>query len=1072
MTYMRKCFALSIMILISSNFALANVTVSIGDVQVDGYTDDIVVPVTLANPQNWVGGLQFDLIAMPTIVTLSGSTPVDQSSFSADYTVFNDGSGRVVFYNSVGGAIAPGGDGVVLNLHYDGSEILSAIVQLEAYDLSVSDGEGEIINGNLVNGSITIGDETYLSASSDTGDVSEQVSIDINLQNSGEVGGLQFDISDSPNYLDVTGLTTTNRSTGFTIDFNELENGDTRVIMYSSNNGNIEAGFGPIANMEMLIHEDAYNSNVGVSFSNVTITDGIGGAYWVEGVDSGTVTVSPGYIEEPNSLSVEDGLDGQVILNWTPPIGPIFSRPITIYITTDTWASETTWQLTDDATGEVVQSYFDATLEDQTEYSWDFDLDFGSYTFTIFDDWGDGIFSPGGYAIHIDGEEIYSNIGTGWTGTEESFQFDVGEGRYNVINRSYLEVLPNKDNPSLEGIQNMDLTLGEPSIIETGSFSSWEEQPNLNQRPVDLNGYKIYRSFNESSDYTEIAEVGSDVTTYLDDDVINSTTYYYYITAIYPDGTESGPTATVSATPVEWVELWFDDGASLSGQMDTLDFYINNESDLGFFYFEIIDNPDFLNSFNILNTERTTNWQLEIVDQGDGTIAITGIPNTTQTVLSPGNGSVCRAVLYPNAEDEVTINLSYSSSTSIQDVGSVELNWTAEEGTYDVGIETQYLNLYGGYGNSGSQTTGSVFLQNTQPIYAIEFDILADPPFINGVDLSLNQLLDLDNWEVSGIDLGTAYRFTAVDINETNPIMPGVRHLLDIEYDVLAGIPEGTIIDITVGEPILLDINNLPMVTVGTPHSFYIGQPQVGCTIENVNGQLIPGGTATFEIHVENTETLCFLLFEIVDMPNLMTVTNITKLGRFEEGGTIDGSAGETESGSFYFLGFDYVDSDDNPLGIEPGMGPILEIEVEFNTNFSNPSVVFMIDTVYSEDFNSNPLVAVADDFGQFTGDMVSLDFDNSLPSSFALHSNYPNPFNPSTKISYSIPESGDISLNIYDMRGRRIKSLVNKNQASGRYLIEWNATDDYGNNVGAGVYIYQLRSKNKPLSQKMILMK
>ena len=1072
MTYMRKSFSQFIMILIVSNFAVANVTVSVGDVQVDGYTNDIVVPITLSNPENWVGGLQFDLIAMPTIVTLSGATPVEQSSFSADYTVFNDGSGRVVFYNSVGGAIAPGGNDVVLNLHYDGSEILSAIVQLDAYDLSVSDGDGDLINSVLINGSITIGDETYLSASSDTGDVSEQVSIDINLQNSGEVGGLQFDISDSPNYLDVTGFTTTNRSAGFTIDFNELENGDTRVIMYSSNNGNIEAGFGPIANMEMLIHEDAYNSNVGVSFSNVTITDGIGGAYWVESADSGTVTVSPGYIEEPNSISVEDGLDGQVILNWSPPIGPIFSRPITIFITTDTWGSETTWQLTDDLSGDVVQSYTDAALEDQTEYSWDFDLDFGSYTFTIFDSWGDGIFSPGGYAIHIDGEEIYSNIGTGWTGTEESFQFDVGEGRYSVTNRSYLEPLPDKDNFSLQSIQDLELTLGGPTIIQTGSFLPWVEQPNLSQRPVDLNGYKIYRSLSESSDFTEIAEVESDVTTYLDEDVINSTTYYYYVTAIYPDGTESGPTAVVSATPVEWVELWFDDGASLSGQMDTLDFYINNESDLGFFYFEIIDNPDLLNSFNILNTDRTTNWQLEIVDQGDGTIAITGIPNNTQTVLSPGNGSVCRAVLYPNAEDEVSISLSYSSSTSIQDVGSVELNWTAEEGTYDVGIETQYLNLYGGYGNSGSQTTGSVFLQNTQPIYAIEFDILADPPFINGVDLSLNQLLDLENWEVSGTDLGTAYRITAVDINQTNPILPGTRHLAEIEYDVLAGIPEGTIIDITVGEPVLADINNLPMVTVGTPHAFYIGQPQVGCTIENVSGQLAPGGTGTFEIHVENTETLNFLLFEIIDMPNLMTVTNITPLGRFEEGGTIDGSAGETESGSFYFLGFDYVESDDNPLGIEPGMGPILEVEVEFNQNFSNSSVVFMIDSIYAEDFSSNPLVAVADDFGQFSGDMVSLDFDNKPPSSFALHPNYPNPFNPSTIISYSIPENADVMLSVYDMRGRMINSLVNKHQAAGRYLVEWNATDDYGSNVGAGVYIYQLRSGNKTFSQKMVLMK
>ena len=69
MTYMRKSFSLFIMILIVSNFAVANVTVSVGDVQVDGYTNDIVVPITLSNPKTgW--GLQFDLIAMPTIVTL------------------------------------------------------------------------------------------------------------------------------------------------------------------------------------------------------------------------------------------------------------------------------------------------------------------------------------------------------------------------------------------------------------------------------------------------------------------------------------------------------------------------------------------------------------------------------------------------------------------------------------------------------------------------------------------------------------------------------------------------------------------------------------------------------------------------------------------------------------------------------------------------------------------------------------------------------------------------------------------------------------------------------------------
>ena len=103
---------------------------------------------------------------------------------------------------------------------------------------------------------------------------------------------------------------------------------------------------------------------------------------------------------------------------------------------------------------------------------------------------------------------------------------------------------------------------------------------------------------------------------------------------------------------------------------------------------------------------------------------------------------------------------------------------------------------------------------------------------------------------------------------------------------------------------------------------------------------------------------------------------------------------------------------------------------------------------------------------------MVSLDFDNKLPSSFELHPNYPNPFNPSTIISYNIPENADVMLSIYDMRGRMIKSLINKNQTAGRYLVEWNATDDYGSNVSAGVYIYQLRSGDKTFSQKMVLMK
>jgi len=228
---------------------------------------------------------------------------------------------------------------------------------------------------------------------------------------------------------------------------------------------------------------------------------------------------------------------------------------------------------------------------------------------------------------------------------------------------------------------------------------------------------------------------------------------------------------------------------------------------------------------------------------------------------------------------------------------------------------------------------------------------------------------------------------------------------------------------------------------------------------------MTPGGSGTFEIHIDNTETLNILEFEITDMPDLMTVTNITPLGRFEDG-TIDGISGETESGTFYFLGYDFVTS------IEPDTGPILEVEVEFSATLTNPSVVFMITAVSAGDVNANPLTIVADNFGQFSGEMVGIDNGDGMPARFALHPNYPNPFNPSTIITYDLALQSDVSLNIYDMRGRMIRNLVGKTQDAGHYLVEWHGNDNSGNNVGAGVYIYRLSAGSRVFSQKMILMK
>ncbi len=1113
MASLRKYFCVCKIFLLPISIAFSNITVSIGDVAVTGYTEDIVVPVTVTNPDNTVGGFQFDVLAVPTLVTLSGAIPVDADNFSADYNVFDDGSGRIVFYSNTGDGIAAGGDDVVMNLHYNGSEVLSALVDLEAYDLTVSDEDGTVISGDLVNGSITIGNVVVLSATSDTGDVLEEVYLDINLQNPSLVGGVQFDLYDTPNYLDVTGFSTTERSEGFTIDFNELENGLTRVLIYSTENENIESGTGPIVNMEMMIHDNAYNSNVGVNFENVTVTDDIGGTYWVAGADSGTVTVSPGYIEEPHNLQAQDGMDAQVLLNWEPPYGPIpedFVEDFEEGVVPDDWNLTTNsaqgWFITQDASSAfwTVPSHTWYMCSNDDMANDDGSMDYmiapplnvsGAQTITLnFASYYDGAY---GQSAHIE----VSTDGTNFT--EVASLGPTAEWVTETVDLSDHAGVPNlyiafhsNDNGAwgsgwavddvfvtfaarnVERVVHYELTeLGEwvvsapkeDVISEFGGGIPYKLRVDLDNpimadnRPVDIDAYKVYRSLNSVSDFEEIAEVGGDVTTYLDEDVVNSTTYYYNITAIYPDGSESAPTNTVSATPVEWVELWMDDGASLSGQMDTLDFYINNESDLGLFYFEVMDYPDVLHSLNVLSTERTSTWALEIADQGDGTIAITGI--SIGTALGPGDGAVCRAVLYPVAEEEMTVNLSYTTGTSIQDVGYVDLNWTAEGGTYDVGIETQYATLTGGHGLAGETFTSSFILANTQPVYGIQLDIVTDPPFMTGSEVIASDLIDFDGWEVSGNVVGTTYQLLMFDNTFTNPIVPGIAHIADIMYDIAGGVPEGTDVSLYIDQAAISDINNLPMHTEGIDANVYVGTPPVAYSIQNVSGELAPGGTGSLEVHMENSVDVNILEFYLADLPDDMTITSATQLDRFDDG-VIDGSSEELEDGSYYFLGYDFAS------GIEVGSGAILQLDVQFDNTLTNPSIIMTMPGVASGDVNANPLVSIFHGFGQFTGGLLSIDEGSALPAEFALHPNFPNPFNPATRIIYDLADASDIRLEIFDLMGRNIKTLVNRTQGAGRHFILWNGDDHAGNQVGAGVYLYRLHAGNKIFTRKMILMK
>ncbi|OUX30113.1 MAG: hypothetical protein CBE24_07170 [bacterium TMED264] len=102
---------------------------------------------------------------------------------------------------------------------------------------------------------------------------------------------------------------------------------------------------------------------------------------------------------------------------------------------------------------------------------------------------------------------------------------------------------------------------------------------------------------------------------------------------------------------------------------------------------------------------------------------------------------------------------------------------------------------------------------------------------------------------------------------------------------------------------------------------------------------------------------------------------------------------------------------------------------------------------------------------------MLTIDED-VLPEDFALHQNYPNPFNPTTQIQYDLPEDQFVNIVIYDVMGRNIRNLMNVNQTAGYHVIRWDARNDMGEGVAAGMYIYTIQAGEFNASKKMVLLK
>ncbi len=110
--------------------------------------------------------------------------------------------------------------------------------------------------------------------------------------------------------------------------------------------------------------------------------------------------------------------------------------------------------------------------------------------------------------------------------------------------------------------------------------------------------------------------------------------------------------------------------------------------------------------------------------------------------------------------------------------------------------------------------------------------------------------------------------------------------------------------------------------------------------------------------------------------------------------------------------------------------------------------------------------------FGTAEGSEQSVSESGLIPETFALHANYPNPFNSVTTLKYDLAEKADVTLTIYDLLGRRVRTLVQDVEEAGFRSVVWDGTNDLGEQVSAGVYLYHIHAGDFIQTRKMVLVK
>ncbi|MAJ43180.1 MAG: hypothetical protein CMF96_00360, partial [Candidatus Marinimicrobia bacterium] len=581
---------------------------------------------------------------------------------------------------------------------------------------------------------------------------------------------------------------------------------------------------------------------------------------------------------------------------------------------------------------------------------------------------------------------------------------------------------------------------------------------------LEISGYNVYRSDDSGASWSNIVTV--DTESYLDEAVMNNQEYQYYITVQYDNMYESSPSNVDSAVPSTWVTLALTDANILSGTTGTVELWMDNDEPVAGFEVDLLDVPNNLTLVGVTPTDRVpADWTLNFNENNDGNATLLGF-SFAGTNIEAGEGALFMLEFEANASEPTEVSLCTANEVVAQ---SFTINYPVYSGCSTVIADVEGIEIAlsgpGGVVDQGESFDLDFSVNNPYPVYGFEVH-LEDMPesvtAISGIEgsrLPAGGLFSVEENDDEVIIIWFSLTLT--------PIPAGDGSLFTINYQVNSDATDGDMAQIYVTDETVFsdDLGNAMYYRQPDLYEFGVGAYDAVVSLMQYNQN-------SFKIYMSNEVEVSGCQLKILDEPDQISFSGVSFTGN-DLGLSCDGncipsdwsvSGSESSAGGMNILGFSFMGS---TIGV--GSGAIMNVEFEWN---GGDSTEICLSTDGTEMTNSDNELVYTDISTCATLYNVMSVEEVEIPTEFKLVQNHPNPFNPTTTINFSIPEPTMVTMKIFDLSGRLVKTLVNSQMNIGHHSVNWNGLDTFGNEAAAGIYIYTLQSTDLYISRKMILMK